>query len=91
MDEIKKAIKNEFKTFLRNYIYSFRKQYKLTQEKMAEVLHITPRCYFEQEHGKYSFSAVSFAFFILAMDEEERSEFLDQLSCLFNESKETIT
>ncbi len=88
MDEMKAAVSKSFKEFLRNQMYQFRKTYQFTQEKMAEILHITPRCYFEQEHGKYSFSAMSFAFFILAMNDEEKAEFLEQLLIVLNGSKE---
>ncbi len=64
--------------FLRNSIYNFRIQNRYTQEKMAELLGISPRSYIEQEHGKYGFSALSLIFYLLILSEEEVYVFLEQ-------------
>ncbi len=78
MEDGKTIINKAFRELLQISMYQFRKRYEFTQERMAEVLHITPRCYLEQEHGRYGLSALSFTYFILAMDEEERKQFFEQ-------------
>ncbi len=64
--------------FLRNSIYNFRIQNRYTQEKMAELLGISPRSYIDQEHGKYGFSALSVIFYLLVLSEDEVYVFLEQ-------------
>ena len=58
--------------FLRDTIYTYRMDHNLSQDRMAELLHIAPRSYIDQEHGKYSFSAPTIMFFILALSDEEK-------------------
>ena len=58
--------------FLRDAIYSYRMDHKLSQERMAELLHIAPRSYIDQVHGKYSFSAPTMMFFIFILSDEEK-------------------
>ena len=60
-----------FYEFLRLQIHSYRSRHSFTQERMAEILHISARSYFDQEHGKYGFSSPTFAFFLLNLSEEE--------------------
>ncbi|MBU5627690.1 helix-turn-helix domain-containing protein [Oscillibacter sp. MSJ-2] len=64
--------KSLLRMFLRDTLYSYRKDHGLSQEQMAELLHISPRSYIDQEHGRYSFSAPTMMFFILALSDEEK-------------------
>ena len=61
----------QFYDFLRVQIYAYRSRHAFTQERMAEILHVSARSYFDQEHGKYGFSSPTFAFFLLNLSEEE--------------------
>lgn len=63
-------------SLLRDSIYAFRKKRRYSQERMAELLHISARSYIDQEHGKYSFSALSVLFYFLVLPEEEVLSFL---------------
>lgn len=56
---------------LSGYAYMVRSGQGMTQQKMAEVLRITPRAYGDLERGKYCFSAVTllFLFYLLEPDE----------------------
>lgn len=63
--------------YLREQIHVYRNKEGYTQEKMAEKLHIAPRSYFDQEHGKYGFSALSLTYFLLLLSEEEVLLFLN--------------
>ena len=65
--------------FLRNAIVEFREQQDFSQEKMAELLRVSPRSYNDQEHGKYGFSAASLFFFLLSLPEEETLRLLHRL------------
>lgn len=67
MRQYKRLLKN----FLRDYMYDYRKQHSYSQEHMAELLHISPRSYSDQEHGKYSPSALTLMFFLLLLTDEE--------------------
>lgn len=59
------------KKFLSERVYEKRMQLQYSQERMAEVLHISPRSYIDLEHGKYGFSILTFIFFLLLLSEEE--------------------
>lgn len=59
------------RAMLREMIWNYRKRAQYTQEDMAEKLHISPRSYVDQEHGKYGFSAVSLLFFLSILPDEE--------------------
>lgn len=59
------------KKFLSERVYEKRMQLQYTQEHMAEALHISPRSYIDLEHGKYSFSILTFIFFLLLLSEDE--------------------
>ena len=65
------------KEYLAEYTDTLRKKRKLTQEKMAERLHITSRAYGDLERGKYCFSAIALLFLLLMLKDDEVKEFLD--------------
>ena len=66
------------RTMLRESIYHFRVRNRFSQERMAEILHISPRSYVEQEHGKYGFSALSLVFYLLSLPEDDVLLFLSR-------------
>lgn len=57
--------------FLAERIKLFRKGCGITQETMAERLHITPRSYAYLERGVHGFSAATLMFFFLILPEED--------------------
>ena len=63
--------------FLAGYTEAFRKAQGLTQDKMAEALHITSRAYRDLEHGKYCFSAITLLFLLLTLDDERQKLLLE--------------
>lgn len=71
--------KRLFYEFLRAQIYAYRKLHSLSQERMAEELHISPRAYFDQEHGKYGFSALALGYFLILLREGEVEAFFRKL------------
>ena len=64
------------KEILSEYTGSLRKRKQLTQEEMAEQLHITSRAYGDLERGKFSFSAVTLLFLML-IDDDSQGTLLD--------------
>ncbi|MBU5626933.1 hypothetical protein KQI82_09335 [Oscillibacter sp. MSJ-2] len=80
--------KTLLQVFLRNSIYAFRKEMGYSQERMAELLHISPRSYIDQEHGKYSFSALSVIFFLITIPEERVLSLLRAFRKLLQEEGE---
>lgn len=62
--------------FLSEYTDTLRKNKHLTQEKMAEYLHITSRAYGDLEKGKYCFSALTLLFLLLMLTDNEVKSFL---------------
>ncbi len=64
------------KEILSEYTGSLRKRKQLTQEEMAEQLHITSRAYGDLERGKFCFSAVTLLFLML-IDDDSQGTLLD--------------
>lgn len=64
------------KEMLSEYTGSLRKRKQLTQEEMAEQLHITSRAYGDLERGKFCFSAVTLLFLML-IDDDSQSTLLE--------------
>lgn len=66
--------------FIRSQLMDYRSRSGTTQERMAELLFITPRSYAYLERGTYGCSAATLMFFILTLPEDEvlrlRAEFL---------------
>ena len=80
--------KKMFQEFIRVQIHDYRSGRAYTQEQMAELLHVAPRSYFGQEHGKYGFSAVTVIFYFLMLSREEALSLLEELDELLNEGIE---
>ena len=60
-----------FKQFLNVRLRKFRFSHGYTQERMAELLHISTRAYSDLERGKYSVSALTLLFFMSELHETE--------------------
>lgn len=71
-----------YKTLLQRYLKirlrSYRFTRELTQEQMAELLHISPRAYYDLENEKYGFSALTLVFFLSALPADEAAELLQE-------------
>lgn len=67
----------------RNAVYDYRSAHDLTQEKIAEHLKISVRCYWNQEHGRHGFSGNSILVFLLLIGEEERKIYFRELEKRF--------
>ena len=76
------AYKAIFQEPLMNRLYSYRKEQQLSQEKMAEFLHISLRSYIDLEHGKYCFSALSLIFFLTILPKDELHKLIDEFRVL---------
>lgn len=76
------SYKKKLNDFLREKMRSYRKEHDYSQERMAEMIRIAPRSYFDQEHGKYGFSALSLVMFLFAVPEEEMVEMLGEIRSL---------
>ena len=74
-----KDLKRVLQRYLRQRVCSFRKQHSLTQEEMAEILHVAPRSYADQERGIYGFSALSFLYFLFLLSDSEILDLLRDL------------
>lgn len=66
------------KEFLAEYTDMLRKLRNLTQEEMAERLHITSRAYGDLERGKYCFSTIALLFLLLMLNDDELKVFLEE-------------
>lgn len=63
--------KDLLQVLLTERIKKYRKGCAMTQETMAEHLHISPRSYAYLEKGTYGCSAATLMFFILILPEDE--------------------
>ena len=72
-----KLYKMLVREFLAGYTEAFRKTQGLTQDKMAEALHITSRAYGDLERGKYCFSAIALLFLLLMLSDDELKALLE--------------
>lgn len=78
--------KRLFQKFFREQLFLYRSQHALSQEAMAEILHISPRSYADQEHGKYGFSALSVIYFLLFLRDDDVRNFLKDFQILLKKS-----
>ena len=74
MDMYKALLKEWFS----KYVLEYRKERKLSQEKMAELLHMTPRAYGDLERGKFCFSTQTMLFLFSLLEEAEIIEIIDE-------------
>ena len=64
------------KEFLTSRLTTIRKKLDLSQDKMSELLYITPRAYNDLEKGKYCPCTKSLMFLLLLMDKDEIHQLL---------------
>lgn len=64
------------KEYLGSQIEDTRKLLDITQEKMAELLHISPRSYNALKHQQYGVSATTLLFFLQLLTDEQMVEFV---------------
>lgn len=67
----------------RKALCAYRSMHGLTQERMAEKLGISVRCYWDQEHGQYGFSGASILLFLLLIGAEGREDYFVGLKSPF--------
>lgn len=79
--------KHLFQNYLRNQIHSYRKAHAFSLERMAEALHISPRSYIDQEHGKYGFSTMTFVHYILLLTDGEILSLFNDIRGLLGRKK----
>ncbi len=77
-----------FQEFLRRQMCAYRCIHSFTQERMAEALHVSPRSYLDQEHGRYGFSSLSLAFYLLLLSEDEVLVFMHDFRNLVERTEE---
>lgn len=82
------AYKPQFKAFLAEQIKIKRKELKVSQDKMSEYLHITPRAYSDLERKKYCISTVSLLYFLEMLSDEELIRFMEDFRKLHRELDE---
>lgn len=80
--------KNILRSLLRNCILTYRLNHGLSQERMAEALHISPRSYNDQEHNRYGFSAMSMVYYLLLLEDQEILAFYKELRTLLKGDQE---
>ena len=67
------------KGILSLHFKSTRKQHKLSQNSMSEILHIAPRSYSKLEHGHYLPSACVFILYLRLCGKDAAMELLDEI------------
>lgn len=80
MSNAKQLLQN----FLRNRVRRYRLIKGISQERMAEVLHVSPRSYLDQENGRYGFSALSLVYFMILLSDEELLTFLKEVQAVLD-------
>lgn len=73
-----------FQPVLTVHLKQCRAAQQCSQERMAELLHITLRSYCELEHGRSCLSAPSLIFLLFLMSDEEVLRFISELRNLIN-------
>lgn len=63
--------KELLKELLSKWVKRFRVERHVSQEVMAETLHISTRSYIDLEHAKYCFSSPSLILFMLKLSDNE--------------------
>lgn len=88
-------ILNSCKQFVKDYltksVRSLRLERNMTQEKMAEHLHVTSRAYGDLERGKFCFSATTLIYLLLMLSSEELIKFMAPLRKKLLGSDDTAT
>ncbi|MCC8138954.1 MAG: hypothetical protein LIO67_01450 [Lachnospiraceae bacterium] len=70
----------EIGSYVSAYVRTIRLRRHLSQEKMAELLQISTRCYQALEAGYCGTSGQTISLLLLMLSEEERREFVEGLA-----------
>ena len=81
--------KRLIRDFFSQSAHDLRRKLRISQEEMAERLHITSRVYSDLERGKYCLSATSLVFLLLILDELNDHAVKDALCALRRELYES--
>lgn len=65
------SLRSLTKVYLHARLVGTRRERRLTKEKMAEQLHISPRSYYDLERGKYCPSSYVLLLFLSLLPNEE--------------------
>lgn len=88
MRGIREQYKALFKKAFHDRLIKTRAKLKVTQAKMAELLFIDDRSYYELEKGKNSCCALTLVFFLMyCCTKEDREEFFTELKQAFQEAE----
>lgn len=79
--------KDYLKKTLSAKMRAYRTLEKMKQEKMAEELRISTRCYSDLERGKSFFSGMSLLFFLILLPDEEIIKIMESLRALVEKEK----
>lgn len=85
---MQKHYKYLLQDFLAKRFKRYRAEQGMTQEQMAEVLHISPRSYIDLEHKKYGCSALTAFFFLIRLDSDARQRLVNDFHELVVEEME---
>lgn len=61
-----------------------------SQQKMSECLRVTPRSYFDLEHGICCVSARTLVFFLVILSDEEVLQLVSKLREILNNPQSTV-
>lgn len=75
------------KKHIRDSIYEYRIRNNLSQRGIADVLREDYRSYFDQEHEKYSFSALTLMFFLIKLSDSEITKFIRDFQTLYDKEE----
>ena len=78
------------RVLLRVELREYRKELGMTQEEMAEELHISSRSYSDLEHGKYVVSTVTLLFFLALLPDTKMSELVHSFVLRAKEADENV-
>lgn len=87
-----KGIREQYKALLKKTFHDrlikTRAKLKITQAKMAELLFVDDRSYYELEKGKSSCCALTLVFFLIyCCESKDREEFFEELKQAFEEAE----
>lgn len=77
-----------FRTLISAHLKAYRKKYRLSQESMAELLHISPRSYSDLESKKSMCSGSTLMYYQAALSRDEILELWDAIRETVPESLE---
>ena len=79
--------KEQIRDFLARCMRKERRRRNLSQDKMSERLHVTPRAYSDLERGTECMSASSLLFFLSELSDEEAVQVIREFRVLIRETE----